>query len=128
MSSAMGEQRAKMRQCECGAYRKAVRIDGEWKWAAGCRACDTIERLYILLEGGVKVYRRGHDRPETLRKRLDAAEAEVERLKRQLTAQDEIIRKARNSEREARHEAYRARRAAEIKGVGDIAGNDERWN
>ncbi len=45
-------------QCDCGAYRLAVqRPDGVWTWAAGCRACDRIERLEQLLGQPVRIRR-----------------------------------------------------------------------
>ena len=48
------------RQCECGAYRISVFVDGRWFWAAGCLACDRIERLEQLLEANVSIrYKKG---------------------------------------------------------------------
>jgi hypothetical protein len=77
-----------MRHCECGAYRQAaIWSDGRQSWAGGCRACDTIERLNILLEGGIKV-RRGSNAtmdPERLKGQRDRAEAEVEILKKEVS-------------------------------------------
>lgn len=42
-------------QCACGAYCAVVIVDGRKHWAAGCRACDELERLRTLLEGEVIV-------------------------------------------------------------------------
>ena len=67
-----------MRQCDCGAYRLAEKIDGQWRWQGGCRACDTIERLRILLDAGTRVTTR--ESPSRLRERLERAEREADRL------------------------------------------------
>lgn len=73
-----------MRQCECGAYRLAKKVDGEWTWVAGCRACDKIARLYVLLDGGVKVTTK--ESPSRLREKLVRAEDEADRLKSDIEA------------------------------------------
>lgn len=76
-----------MRQCECGAYRLAKKVKGEWVWAAGCRACDKIARLYVLLDGGVKVICK--ESPSRIREKLVRAEEEVDRLKRDIAVTEE---------------------------------------
>jgi len=81
-----------MRECDCGAYRLAEKVDGEWVWAAGCKACDKIERQRILLEGGVRVYRG--ESPERLRERVETAECEVENLRRQEKEHAKKVRRA----------------------------------
>ena len=70
-------------QCECLGYRKYVMRDSGRVPIGGCGACDKIRSLQRLLDGGVRV-RTGSDvtgDPDNLRRRLESAEEEVERLK-----------------------------------------------
>lgn len=85
-----------MRLCKCGAYRLASLVDQKWTWQVGCKACDTIERLRILLDSGVRVTTR--DSPSRLRERLRKAELETDRLHSQIQSMkrehSEEVRKA----------------------------------
>lgn len=109
------EKKTQMRQCECGAYRLVARVNDEWVWAAGCRACDTIERLRILLEAGVKVTRgsKATMDPERLKRQRDRAEEEVETLKRELGRVTEERDEARIHLKRAQHSARAAKSAME---------------
>jgi len=71
------------RICECGAWRPISNIDRHEAWVTGCRACDEIRRLRQLLGEGIHVYEG--ESAETLRGKLDMAEAEIERLNQLLT-------------------------------------------
>lgn len=103
-----------MKQCECGAYRQAVEIQGHWEWTAGCRACDKIKRLYILLEGGVKVFSNGGTNDvDKLKKRVESAEREVERLKAEIGFLSDELLLARINEKRARSSARAAQASAE---------------
>lgn len=117
------ERKEDMRQCDCGAYRLAVNVDGGWQWAAGCRACDTIERLNVLLEGGVRVTRGSKTTmdPERLKKQRDRAEEEVETLKKEVARLTEErnearieVKRARSSAKAAQAQAERVRQGCHI--------------
>lgn len=71
-------------QCECGAWRPVTESEGRTVWASGCAACNKIRRLRQLLSEGVHVYKG--DSAETLRGKLDRAEAEIERLNKLLNS------------------------------------------
>jgi len=108
--------RKEMRQCECGGYRlAAVYKDGHHVWAAGCRACDTIERLNILLEAGVKVTRgsKATMDPRRLREQRDRAEEEIENLKKEVSRLTDERNAAQIEAKRARSSAKAAQAAAE---------------
>ena len=111
-------------------------IDGEWRWAAGCRACDTIERLNILLEAGVRVTRslKVTMDPERLKCQRDRAEQEIENLKKEVSRLTEERNKSIIEEKRARHSAKAAQAASErvregchMVNAGKIVGGSE-WN
>lgn len=106
----------KVRRCKCGATRLAVEDEqGNWKWVGGCLPCDRIERLEILLAGGVRVYSgsMAMNSPERMRRRIELAEKEIELLKQEKSRLEEDLRRARMEEKRARNSARVAHESAE---------------
>lgn len=72
----------KFDQCpECGGWVpfRQDEEDGKWKQSSACRPCWTIKNLRELLSPGTKVSQG--ESADTLRGKLQRAEAEIERLK-----------------------------------------------
>ena len=98
-----------MKRCKCGAYRLAVEVNGELTWIVGCRACDTIARLNILLESGVRVTSGSGVTMdvERLKRQRDHAEEEIENLR------GELVRVT-DDRNEARLELMRTKHSAQV--------------
>jgi hypothetical protein len=96
---------------------------GKWHWIAGCLACDTIERLNILLRGGVKIVDNQSPEGIQMRKRIEKLEAEVESLQEELLRSRMETRRAEHSAMAARASAERVRESCRY---ATLAGDD--WN
>jgi len=112
----------KFRKCKCGAYRLAVIQDDSYIWVAGCHACDTIERLYGLLESGIKIIKDSHKNPDRLKHQCDIAEQEVERLKGEVTRLTLELRRSQHSARAAQAALHRVQKDVLVKKT------DDSWN
>ena len=104
------------RQCECGAYRASTHKNGKWTWTFGCKACGTIERLNILLRGGVKIVDKHCGGKKELK-------AEIERLNEELLSARMELKRARHSARAAQAATERIREGCRY---ATMAGDE--WN